>query len=54
MLSKLLLIVSIVLGFKDTQNLVVHFMSSLRDGEKRDRKDSRGDEGEGQRRKENE
>ena len=41
----------IVLGFKDTSNLVGHFVSSPRVREKRDRRKSRGDEREGQGRK---
>ena len=43
----------IVLGFNDTSTLVGHFVSSPRDREKRVRKDSRGDEREGQGRKRN-
>ena len=35
---------SIVLGFNDTSTLVGHFVSSPREREKRDRRDSRGDE----------
>ena len=42
------------LGFKDTSTLVGHFVSLPREREKRDRRDSRGDEREGQGRKENE
>ena len=34
----------IVLGFNDTSTLVSHFVSSPREREKRDRRDSRGDE----------
>ena len=34
----------IVLGFNDTSTLVGHFVSSPREREKRDRKDSRRDE----------
>ena len=34
----------IVLGFNDTSTLVGHFVSSPREREKRDRRDSRGDE----------
>ena len=41
----------IVLGFNDTSTLVGHFVSSPRKREKRDRRDSRGDEREGQGRK---
>ena len=37
-----------------TSTLVGHFVSSLREREKRDRRDSRGDKREGQGRKENE
>ena len=40
------------LGF-NTSTLVGHFVSSPREREKRDRRDSRGDEREGQARKEN-
>ena len=43
----------IVLGFKDTSILVGHFMSSPREREKRDRRDSRGDKRVGQGRKRN-
>ena len=43
----------IVLGFNDTSTLVGHFVSSQRDREKRNRRDSRGDEKEGQGRKKN-
>ena len=38
----------IVLGFNDTSTLVDHFVSSPREREKRDRRDSRRDEREGQ------
>ena len=41
----------IVLGCNDTSTLVSHFVSSPREREKRDRKDSRRDEREGQVRK---
>ena len=41
----------IVLGFNDTSTLEGHFVSSPREKEKRDRRDSRGDEKEGQGRK---
>ena len=41
----------IVLGFNDMSTLVGHFVSSPREREKRDRRDSRGDEREGQGRK---
>ena len=34
----------IVLGFNDTSTLEGHFVSSPREREKRDRRDSRGDE----------
>ena len=43
----------IELGFNDTSTLVGHFVSSPREREKRDRRDSRGDEREGQGRKRN-
>ena len=43
----------IVLGFNDTSTLEGHFVSSLREREKRDRRESRGDEREGQGRKRN-
>ena len=43
----------IVLGFNDTSTLVSHFVSSPREREKRDRRESRGDEREGQGRKRN-
>ena len=43
----------IVLGFNDTSTLVGHFLSSPREREKRDRRDNRGDEREGQGRKRN-
>ena len=42
------------LGFNDTSTLVGHFVSSPREREKRDRRDSRGDQREGQGRQENE
>ena len=38
----------IVLGFNDTSTLEGHFVSSPREREKRDRRESRGDEREGQ------
>ena len=41
----------IVLGFNNTSTFVGHFVSSPREWEKRDRRDSRGDEREGQERK---
>ena len=44
----------IVLGFNDTSTLVGHFVSSPREREKNDRRDSRRDEREGQGRKEQE
>ena len=44
----------IELGFNDTSTLVSHFVSSPREREKRDKRDSRGDEREGQGRKKNE
>ena len=40
-----------MLGFNDTSTLVGHFVSSPREKEKRDTRDSRGDESEGQGRK---
>ena len=43
----------IELGFNDTSTLVGHFVSSPREREKKDRRDSRGDEREGQGRKRN-
>ena len=43
----------IVLGFNDTSTLVGHFVLSPREREKRDRRDSRGDEREEQGRKRN-
>ena len=43
----------IMLGFNDTSTLVGHFVSSPREREKRDRRDSRRDEKEGQGRKRN-
>ena len=43
----------IVLGFNGTSILAGHFLSSPREREKRDRRDSSGDEREEQRRKEN-
>ena len=43
----------IVLGFNDTSTLVGHFVSSPREREKSDRRDSRRDEREGQGRKRN-
>ena len=43
----------IVLGFNDTSILEGHFVSSPREREKRDRRESRGDEREGQGRKRN-
>ena len=42
----------IELGLNDKSTLVGHFMSSLKEREKRDRRGSRGDEREGQGRKE--
>ena len=44
----------IELGFNDTSTIAGHFVSSPKDREKRDRRDSREDEREGQGRKENE
>ena len=43
----------IVLGFNDTSTHVGHFVSSPREREKRDRRDGRGDEREGQGKKRN-
>ena len=43
----------IMLRFNDTSTLVGHFVSSSREREKRDRRDSRRDEREGQGRKRN-
>ena len=43
----------IVLGFNDTSTLEGHFVSSPREREKRDKRESRGDEREGQGRKRN-
>ena len=43
----------IVLGFNDTSTLEGHFVSSPREREKRDRRESRGDGREGQGRKRN-
>ena len=43
----------IVLEFNNTSTLVGHFVSSPKEREKRDRRDSRGDEREGQGRKRN-
>ena len=42
-----------VLGFNDTSTLVGHFVLFPREREKRDRRDSKGDEREGQGRKRN-
>ena len=42
-----------MLGFNDTSTLESHFVSSPREREKRDRRESRGDEREGQGRKRN-
>ena len=46
-------LILIVLGFNDTSTLEGHFVSSPREREKRDRRESRGDEREGQGRKSN-
>ena len=43
----------IVLGFNDTSTLVGHFVSSPKESEKRDRRDIRGDDRDGQGRKRN-
>ena len=53
LLSYCLLRILIVLGFNDTSTLEGHFVSSPREREKRDRRESRGDEREGQGRKRN-
>ena len=45
--------VLIVLGFNDTSTHEGHFVSSPREREKRDRRESRGDKREGQGRKRN-
>ena len=42
-----------MLGFNDTSTLVGHFVSSPREMEKKDRRDSRGEERKGQGRKRN-
>ena len=42
-----------MLGFHDTSTIVGHFVSSPREREKGDRRDSRGDERDGQGRKRN-
>ena len=42
----------IVLGFNNRSTLMCHFVSSPREREKRDRRDSRRDESEGQGKKE--
>ena len=52
-LSTAALCTLIVLGFNDTSTLVGHFVSSPREREKRDRRDSRIDESEGQGRRRN-
>ena len=52
-LIKNVFFLSTELGFNDMLTLVGHFVTSPREREKRDRTDSRGDEREGQRRKEN-
>ena len=49
----IIIIILIVLGFNDTSTLEGHFVSSPREREKRDRRESRGDEREGQGRKRN-
>ena len=46
-------LILIVLGFNDMSTLEGHFVSSPREREKRDRRESRGDEREGQGRKRN-
>ena len=52
-LSSMTRVFLIVLGFNDTSTLEGHFVSSPREREKRDRRESRGDEREGQGRKRN-
>ena len=52
-LLRSLKLILIELGFNDTSTLVGHFVSSPREREKKDRRDSRGDEREGQGRKRN-
>ena len=49
----LVMLILIVLGFNGTSTLEGHFVSSPREREKRDRRESRGDEREGQGRKRN-
>ena len=44
----------IVLGFNDMPTLVGHFVSSPREREKRDRRDSKGDERDGRKKEEQE
>ena len=51
--DKLYILGLILLGFNDTWTVVGHFVSSPREMEKRDRRDSKGDEREGQGRKRN-
>ena len=51
--AKCMQLLFIVLGFNDTSTLESHFVSSPREREKRDRRESRGDEREGQGRKRN-
>ena len=46
--SDYIVIKLIVLGFNDTPTLVGHFVSSSREREKKDRRDSSGDERDGQ------
>ena len=53
LVKRVLFVVLIVLGFNDTSTLVGHFVSSPREREKRDGRDSRRDEREGQGRKRN-
>ena len=52
-MKDILLFYFIVLGFNDMSTLVGHFVSSPREREKRDRRDSRRDEREGQGRQRN-
>ena len=47
-MSNLICLDLIMLGFNDTSTLVGHFVSSPRERKKRDRRDSKGDEREGQ------
>ena len=51
LIQKLYLVFVCLTGLNDTSALVGHFVSSPRERKKRDRRDSRGDEKEGQWRK---